>query len=81
VAAPAATRKPVAGAVPTLLISGAYDPVTPPSFAERIASSLTNARHIVSGTNAHGSVGGCARSAALHLLQRGTLAGMPNDCK
>jgi len=74
-------RKPVAVAVPTLLLSGAYDPVTPPAFADRIAASLTNARHLVSPTAAHGSVGGCARSAALHLLRTGTLAGMPDGCR
>ena len=81
VPAPAEFRKPVAVAVPTLLLSGAYDPVTPPAYADRIAASLTNARHLVSPTTAHGSVGGCGRSAALHLLRTGTLAGMPNDCR
>lgn len=79
--APAETRKPVAVAVPTLVISGKYDPVTPPEFGHRIAKSLANARHLISPTNAHGSVGGCARSAAVHVLQTGTLAGMPNDCR
>ena len=74
-------RKPVASAVPTLLLSGAYDPVTPPAFADRIAASLTNARHLVSRTNAHGSVGGCAGSAAVHVLRTGTLTGMPDTCR
>jgi pimeloyl-ACP methyl ester carboxylesterase len=81
VPAPAEFRKPAAVAVPTLLLSGAYDPVTPPAFADRIAASLTNARHLVSPTAAHGSVGGCARSAALHVLRTGTLAGMPDGCR
>jgi pimeloyl-ACP methyl ester carboxylesterase len=74
-------RKPVASAVPTLLISGAYDPVTPPAFADRIAASLTKARHLVSPTASHGSVGGCASSAAVHVLRTGTLAGMPDSCR
>ena len=81
VPASAEFRKPVAVAVPTLLLSGAYDPVTPPAYAERIAASLTNARHLVSPTAAHGSVGGCGRSAALHLLRTGTLTGMPDECR
>ena len=74
-------RKPVVSAVPTLLLSGAYDPVTPPAYADRIAAPLTNARHLVSPTAAHGSVGGCGRSAALHVLRTGTLAGMPDECR
>jgi pimeloyl-ACP methyl ester carboxylesterase len=81
VPASAEFRKPVASAVPTLLLSGAFDPVTPPSFADRIATSLTNARHLVSSAHAHGSVGGCGRSAALHVLRTGSLAGMPDECR
>jgi pimeloyl-ACP methyl ester carboxylesterase len=81
VPATADLRKPVVSAVPTLLLSGAFDPVTPPSFADRIAASLTNARHLVSRAHAHGSVGGCGRSAALHILRTGSLAGMPDECR
>jgi len=39
---------------PTLLISGNYDPVTPPSLAEHVASQLGNARSVVVGTAHHG---------------------------
>jgi pimeloyl-ACP methyl ester carboxylesterase len=77
---PAELRKPLTVAVPTLLLSGAFDPVTPPSFADRIAASLPHARHLVSRTTAHGSVGACAR-AAVHVLQNGTLAGLPDACR
>ena len=33
-------RTPVMAPAPTLLVSGAFDPVTPPSFAERVAQRL-----------------------------------------
>ena len=39
--------EPTVSAVPTLLISGSLDPVTPPSEAERAAQTLSNHRHIV----------------------------------
>jgi pimeloyl-ACP methyl ester carboxylesterase len=39
---------------PTLLLSGDYDPVTPPSFAEHVASQLGDARHVVVDTVHHG---------------------------
>jgi pimeloyl-ACP methyl ester carboxylesterase len=45
---------PVESSVPTLLISGRYDPVTPPAFAERVAASLSNARHVVASNVSHG---------------------------
>jgi pimeloyl-ACP methyl ester carboxylesterase len=74
-------RRAVTVPVPTLLISGEFDPVTPPSFADRIAKALPNARHIVAPRGAHGSVFGCPRAAALHLLQTGSLTGMPDACR
>ncbi|HVI02526.1 MAG TPA: alpha/beta hydrolase [Enhygromyxa sp.] len=45
---------PVESSVPTLMISGRYDPVTPPSFAERVGASLSNARHVIAGNVSHG---------------------------
>jgi pimeloyl-ACP methyl ester carboxylesterase len=74
-------RKPADVDVPTLLISGYFDPVTPPQFAERIARSLPLARLIVAPTASHGSVFGCPRAAALHLLITGTFDRMPQVCR
>jgi pimeloyl-ACP methyl ester carboxylesterase len=44
-AAPAseADIQPVASTVPTLLLTGTFDPITPPEYAHLAASSLTNA--------------------------------------
>jgi pimeloyl-ACP methyl ester carboxylesterase len=74
-------RTPVASRVPTLLISGAFDPSTPPAFAERVARSLPVSRLLVSRWTAHGSVGGCAAPAAAHVLRTGSLDGMPDGCR
>jgi pimeloyl-ACP methyl ester carboxylesterase len=67
--------------VPVLLVSGQYDPVTPPEFGDRIAKSLPLARHIVVANSGHGSASGCPRAAALHVLGKGTLEGMPTVCR
>lgn len=40
-------REPTHAEAPTLLLSGRYDPVTPPRFGEHVAAQLGNARHIV----------------------------------
>jgi pimeloyl-ACP methyl ester carboxylesterase len=74
-------RTPVSARVPVLLISGRFDPVTPPELAERVASSLPLARHIVAPDGAHGVAAGCPRPAVLHLVMRGTLDGMPDVCR
>ena len=46
---------PVESDVPVLLISGAVDPMTPPSSAELAARTLTNARHHVVAAGGHGA--------------------------
>jgi hypothetical protein len=38
----------------TLLLSGRFDPVTPPYFAEKAAESLPNAYHVVDPLGSHG---------------------------
>ena len=70
-------RTPVTARVPVLLISGQFDPVTPPTFGERIVRSLPLGKHVVG----HGSTGGCPRPAALHVLEKGTLSPTSADMR
>ena len=46
--------EPVESDAPVLLISGLFDPITPPDLAEEAAEHLTAATHIVSRTRGHG---------------------------
>lgn len=46
---------PVRSNVPVLLISGAFDPITPPAFAELAARTLTDARHHIVARGGHGA--------------------------
>ena len=46
--------EPVQSDLPVLLISGWFDPITPPSFAEQAAEHLLHSTHIVSRTRGHG---------------------------
>ena len=55
-AAPAITE-PVQSDVPTLIMSGAYDPITPPSFAEAIAPGFSNGQVAVLPHAGHGVTG------------------------
>ena len=50
---PAEAILPVESDVPALLLSGALDPVTPPAYAEEVAKTLRNSRHVVAGGYGH----------------------------
>lgn len=49
----AATRAPFAVDVPTLLLSGELDPVTPPEYGDRVAATTPNGRHLVAPGMGH----------------------------
>lgn len=46
-------KEPVESDIPTLLLSGEYDPVTPPAFAEKAMQTLSNAQHLVAEGQGH----------------------------
>ncbi len=51
---PPTVDDPVNSDIPTLLLSGRFDPITPPYFAEKAAESLPNAYHVVDPLGSHG---------------------------
>ena len=57
--------------VPTLLMSGRYDPVTPASFAERAARTLPHSAHLVFRSGGHAVTFWftCARDAAAAFFE------------
>ena len=52
--APAETDDPVSSDVPTLLLSGRFDPITPPGFATAVAPRLGRATEVVQDGRGHG---------------------------
>ena len=54
---PAWLGKPVQSDVPTLLISGALDPVTPPEMGEKVLAGLTRGRHVIVPFAGHSPAG------------------------
>jgi pimeloyl-ACP methyl ester carboxylesterase len=52
---PAAYGEPVSSDVPSLLLSGHLDPVTPPSWGDEVASHLSRSRHVVVPGAGHGT--------------------------
>ena len=45
--------EPLRSDVPTLLLSGGLDPVTPPAYAAEVARTLANSRHVVASGFGH----------------------------
>ena len=61
--------EPVVSDVPTLILAGAYDPITPPSFAEFIEPGFTNGQLAVLPHVGHGAViDACGMEIALAFM-------------
>ncbi len=51
---PRAALKPLKSDIPTLLLSGDFDPITPPAYAASLIPALSRAHHVVFPTGSHG---------------------------
>jgi hypothetical protein len=76
--------QPVKSDVPILILTGQWDPVTPPSNGERVAKTLTNSLHVVVPSGAHG-LGGlegmdCIDNLIVQFMERGSVAGLDTEC-
>ena len=65
-----------------MLLSGEFDPVTPPSGGEEVARGLANGRHIVIRNNGHpiGNAEACIGRMIGQLLESGSVAGIDQRC-
>jgi pimeloyl-ACP methyl ester carboxylesterase len=73
--------QPVTADIPTLIISGDLDPVTPPSNAEYSDASLPNSKHIVMKNSAHTpGVSGCAINVINEFLDKKDPNGLDETC-
>jgi pimeloyl-ACP methyl ester carboxylesterase len=71
VAADAIETEPVVSDIPTLILSGDYDPVTPPAFGQAAADNLANVWHYVFSGVGHGVVRSrrCAQEIMVQFLE------------
>jgi pimeloyl-ACP methyl ester carboxylesterase len=78
--APAEWFREFESQVPTLLVSGHYDPSTPDESAEAVRRSLPNSRHIVVRNLSHGAGFTCARPVVEEFLASASLDGVADPC-
>ena len=83
-AAPAWRDEPVRSDVPTLIISGVLDPVTPPEFGDEVARTLPNSLHLRVPSGAHGFRGlvgtDCIEDLKVAFIESGRTAGLDTSC-
>ncbi len=77
---PASHWTPVVSDVPTLLLSGGRDPVTPPEGAEAVAAHLTRKLHVVVPNGGHGVWNACVQRMVTHLITTASLEGVDTSC-
>ena len=81
---PADFRTPLKSDVPVLLVTGSYDPVTPPRYAAEVARSLTNVVNVVVPFGGHGLFGlaglDCVDRLMRETIERGSVAGLDVSC-
>ncbi len=72
----AAFKEPVESDIPTLLLAGEFDPVTPPRFAEQVAENLSNSYFYEIPTVGHSvmSSSPCAQTIAADFINDPTTA-------
>lgn len=74
-------RAPVKSSVPSLLLSGQRDPVTPPRWAEQMMQNLDEALHLVAPGGHHSITrDGCIAQLIAHFIHQGKADQLDTDC-
>lgn len=74
-------KEPLVSAVPTLLLSGERDPVTPPAYGEAVARDLSNSLHLLVPGQHHNVVTrGCLPEVAASFIDAGGVEGLDTRC-
>ena len=74
-------RQPLQSGIPTLLLSGGADPVTPPDYAAAAAATLPNSRHLVVPGYGHGVLAvGCMPRVVAQFIRDGHADELDTAC-
>ncbi|HZV23978.1 MAG TPA: alpha/beta hydrolase [Luteimonas sp.] len=78
---PADFHQPLHTNVPALLMSGEFDPVTPPRYGEEVARALPNGRHLVVRGQGHNVIGtGCMPKLFAQFIDRADARTLDAKC-
>jgi pimeloyl-ACP methyl ester carboxylesterase len=78
---PADFNEPVESAIPTLLLSGEFDPVTPPRYGDEVARTLSNGLHLVLRGQGHSIAGaGCMPRILGDFIETAQIGELDVEC-
>jgi pimeloyl-ACP methyl ester carboxylesterase len=75
-------RKPTRSHIPTLILSGEFDPVTPPAGGNEVVRGLPHGVHVVIRNNGHpmGSAAQCIETMMSGLIAKASVDGLDYSC-
>ena len=72
---------PLQSAVPTLILSGSNDPVTPDRYAVEIMKGLADGKHLIAAGQGHGQLAtGCIPRLTAQFIDTGSLSALDDGC-
>lgn len=81
---PKGYAEPTRAGVPALILTGQWDPVTPPVYGDTAARYLRNSLHVVVPHGGHGFGGldglDCVQNLIADFVERGTTSGLDTSC-
>ena len=76
--------EPTRSAVPVLILTGQWDPVTPPVYGDTASKYLPNSHHVVVPHGGHGFNGlnriDCINNLIVSFVERGSTTGLDTSC-
>jgi pimeloyl-ACP methyl ester carboxylesterase len=74
-------KTPVSSDKPVLLLSGEADPITPPYFADQVALTLGNVKHLTGARQGHGqAILGCMPDIIGRFIESASTADLDDAC-
>jgi pimeloyl-ACP methyl ester carboxylesterase len=74
-------RAPLTGDMPVLVISGEFDPVTPPRYGDEVVKTLRNGRHLVLPGQGHSVLGiGCMPKLFAQFIESADAKALDAGC-
>lgn len=78
---PADFHAPIAGDTPVLVLSGEFDPVTPPHYGDQVVKGLPNGRHLVVPGQGHSVLGrGCGPKLVAGFIRKADAKALDAEC-
>jgi pimeloyl-ACP methyl ester carboxylesterase len=72
---------PLQSSVPTLVLSGSNDPVTPARYADQIVKRLSKGKHVIAAGQGHGQLAtGCIPRLTAEFIAAASTTALDEDC-